>query len=135
MFTLRYLRRLKLDDYGVQGCANRLFCSYLPDRWQFVNFSWDKSRYLPIKIGVPQGSVIGPLLSLIYINDLPLVSHVFDMLMYADATTLYCNISQDIGEGVINAELSKLWEWLGANKLSLNIAKIKYMVFYTAREI
>ena len=49
------------------------------------------------------------------------------MLLYADDTTLYCNISRDIGEEVINAELSILWEWLGANKLSLNIAKTKYM--------
>ena len=53
--------------------------------------------------------------------------------MYADDTTLYCNINQDIGEEVINAELFKLWEWLGANKLSLNIAKTKYMVFHTSK--
>ena len=46
--------------------------------------------------------------------------------MYADDTTLYCNISQDMGEELINAELSKLWEWLGANKLSLNVTKTKY---------
>ena len=53
--------------------------------------------------------------------------------MYADDTTLYCNISQNIGEEVINAELSEIWEWLGANKLSLNIAKTKYMVFHTSK--
>ena len=123
----------KLDYYGVQGCANRLIYSYLSDRWQFVEFNGHKSSYLPIKTGVPQGSVLGPLLFLIYINDLPLVSNVFDMLMYADDTTLYCNIKQDIGEEVINAELLKLWEWLSANKLSLNIAKTKYMVFHTSK--
>ena len=123
----------KLDYYGVQGCANRLIYSYLSERWQFVDFSGHKSSYLPIKTGVPQGSVLGPLLFLIYINDLPLVSNVFDMLMYADDTTLYCNINQNIGEELINAELTKLWEWLGANKLSLNIAKTKYMVFHTSK--
>ena len=53
--------------------------------------------------------------------------------MYADDTTLYCNISQNIGEEVINAELVKPWEWLGANKLSLNNAKTNYMVFIQAR--
>ena len=84
----------KLDYYGVQVCANRLICSYLPDRWQFVDFGWHKSRYLPVTTGVPQGSVLGLLLFIIYINDLPLVSNVFDMLMYADETTLYCNINQ-----------------------------------------
>ena len=56
-----------------------------------------------------------------------------DMLMYVDDTTLYCNIDQNIGEGVINAELLKLWKWLGANKLSLNIAMTKYMVFHTSK--
>ena len=53
--------------------------------------------------------------------------------MYADDTTLYCNINQNIGEELINAELTKLWEWLGANKLSLNITKTKYMVFHTSK--
>ena len=53
--------------------------------------------------------------------------------MYGDDTILYCNINQNIGEELINAELMKLWEWLGANKLSLNIAKIKYMVFHTSK--
>ena len=121
----------KLDYYGVQGCANRLIYSYLSDRWQFVDFNEHKSSYLSKKNGVSQGSVLGPLLFLIYINDLPLVSNVFDM--YADDITLYCNINQDIGEEVINAELLKIREWLGANKLSLNIAKTKYMVFHTSK--
>ena len=111
----------------------RLIYSYLSDRWQFVDFNGHKSCYLPIKTGVPQGSVLGPLLFLIYINDLPLVSNEFDMLMYADGTTLYCNINQNISEEVINVELLKLRDWLGANKLSLKIAKTKYMVFHTSK--
>ena len=123
----------KLDYYGVQGCANRLIYSCLSDRWHFVDFNGHKFCYLPIKTGVPQESVLGPFLFLIYINDLPLVSNVFDMLMYADDTTLYCNNNQYIGEEVINVELLKLWDWLGANKLSLNIAKTKYIVFHTSK--
>ena len=123
----------KLDHYSVQGCANRLSYSYLFERWQFVDFSVHKSSYLSIKTGVPQGSVLGPFLFLIYINDLPLVSNVFDMLMYADDTTLYCNMYQIIVKELLKAELTKLWEWLGPNKLSLNIAKTKYMVFYISK--
>ena len=53
--------------------------------------------------------------------------------MYADDITIYCNINQHIGEEVINAELLKLWEWLGANTLPLNTAKTKYMVFHTSK--
>ena len=113
----------KLDHYGIQGCSNRL--------WQYVEYNGHKSAHLPISAGVPQGSVLGPLLFLIYINDLPLVSNVFKMLMYADDTTLYCNIDQNVDEDTINNELAKIWEWLIANKLSLNTKKTKYMVFRT----
>ena len=62
---------------------------------------------------------------------LPLVSNVFKMLMYADYTTLYCNIDQNVDEDTINNELAKIWEWLIANKLSLNTKKTKYMIFHT----
>ena len=62
-----------------------------------------------------------------------LVSNVFDMLMYADDTTLYCNINQNIGEELINSELTKLWVWLGANKVSLTIAKTSIWCFTQAR--
>ena len=121
----------KLDHYGRQGCSNRLLRSYLIGRMQYVEDNGHKSAHLPISTGVPQGSVLGPLLFLIYINNLPLVSNVFKMLMYADDTTLYCNIDQNVDEDTINNELAKIWEWLIANKLSLNPKKIKYMVFHT----
>ena len=122
----------KLDHYGVNESAKRLIHSYLTDRSQYVELNGHKSVNLPISTGVPQGSVLGPLLFLIYINDLPLVSNVFNMLMYADDTTLYCNIDQCVNEYIINEELHKLTEWLGANKLALNISKTKYMIFHTS---
>ena len=120
----------KLKYYGVTGCSYDLLSSYLTDRSQYVEFSGHKLDTLPISTGVPQGSVLGPLLFLIYINDLPLVSNIFEMLMYADDTTLYCNVNQNITAEVINGELLKINQWLGANKLSLNVTKTKFMVFH-----
>ena len=121
----------KLNHYGISGCSHKLFCSYLSDRSQYVDFNAQMSTELPISTGVPQGSVLGPLLFLIYINDLPLVSNIFTMLMYADDTTLYCNVNNDVTDDLLNYELSKICDWLGANKLALNVSKTKFMVFHT----
>ena len=64
-----------------------------------------------------------------------MVSDVFNMLMYADDTTLYCNIDQNVLEEVINNELSKVSQWLVANKLSINVTKTKYMVFHLHKKV
>ena len=130
--TLNYdILMSKLEYYGITGKENELLRSYLTGRSQYVEVNGPKSSHLQISTGIPQGSVLGPLLFLIYINDLPNASNIFDMLMYADDTTLFCNMTDTITVDVINEELSKICDWLGANKLSLNIVKTKYMLYHS----
>ena len=113
------------------GLENILFREYLSGRHQFVDYNDAKSETKSVSIGVPQGSILGPLLFLIYINDLPSVTPIFHMLMYTDDMTLYCNLNGVNSEGKINNELSRISEWLSSDKLSLNIKKTKFMVFHT----
>ena len=121
----------KLTYYGVCGLENLLLRDYLSGRHQYVDYNGSKSRTNSISLGVPQGSILGLLLFLIYINDLPKVSHVFSMLMYADDTTLYCNLDYSTSDILLNNELTKITDWLSSNKLSLNVKKTKFMVFHT----
>ena len=122
----------KLQHYGICGAAINLMASYLKNRKQFVQFEGYKSDMKAICNGVPQGSILGPLLFLVYINDFPNASKVLNFLMCADDTTLYCcleDIQSDNKEQVLNNELQRVHSWLNANKLSLNVRKTKYMIF------
>ena len=120
----------KLRHYGVIGIELDFFTSYLLGRVQYVEYSGVCSQKLSINTGVPQGSVLGPLLSLIYINDLPTVSNIFNILMYADDTTSFCNFDNTQHEFTMNNELDNVYRWLCSNKLSLNVSKTKYMCLH-----
>ena len=103
-------------------------------RYQFVTYNGTKSSQQLIKCGVPQGSILGPLLFLIHINDLPSVCKRAVSIMFADATNIFLSDSNLITlETLVNKELSHLATWLTANKLSLNVKNTHYMVFSNKR--
>ena len=94
-----------------------------------------KTVYLNIKCGVPQGLILGPLLFLIYVNDLSYSSGLLEPIMFADDTNLLFS-HKDIKElfRTVNIELDKICTWLRANKLSLNEGKTKYALFHKPKD-
>ena len=120
----------KLSYYGVRGKSNEWFKSYLCDRKQFVSINGFQSDLSEIKCGVPQGSVLGPLLFLIYINDLHLAIKSCKIHHFADDTNLlHFNDSIKKLNKDINYDLKQLVHWLNANKISLNVGKTELVLF------
>ena len=120
----------KLHHYGIRGLALEWFRSYLSGRKQYVHFNGMDSDTEDVTCGVPQGSVLGPLLFIIYTNDLPNALRDSGCILFADDTTLFQSL-QDINMIINNLsqELEKLTDWFRANKLSLNINKTNYIIF------
>ena len=120
----------KLCHYGIRGNALKWFTSYLSNHRQYVTYKGVASVMKGISYGVPQGSILGPFLFLIYINDLCSMCKYTTPILFADDTNLFCR-SPDIKtmESNINNELTEISLWLKVYKLSLNIKKIHYMVF------
>ena len=125
----------KLDLYGVHQRELSWFKSYLSDRKQFCRVNGIDSTLGNIEVGVPQGSCLGPLLFLIYINDLPQAVQESNVSMYADDTSL-CFQSHGLTRlnEAINNDLRKLDSWLQGNKLSLNVAKTHSMLICTKQK-
>ena len=123
----------KLSYYGLSGIALNIFKNYLYNRTQYAEFRNNHSTFSTIKIGVPQGSILGPLIFIIYINDIIKASNAIKFIMYADDTTLFSTINckgNVIRQNLcFNNELSKISDWLLVNKLSHNVAKTQFMVF------
>ena len=122
----------KLDHYGVTGRELSWFNSYLSSRKQYCRINGVDSNIKEIEVGVPQGSCLGPLLFLVYINDLPCIMENSKVSMYADDTSLYYS-SSDISQlnDALNEDLKKLDRWLKGNKLSLNVVKTRSMLITT----
>lgn len=121
----------KLYNYGIRGVVQQWFKSYLTDRQQFTCIAERRSTNLNITFGVPQGSVLGPLLFLIYVNDIGSVVPNEIVKRFADDTNLFVFLS---GFSVVNQRanfcLNELYSWFTADKSSLNLTKTCYMFFF-----
>ena len=113
------------EIYGFRGNFLLFLESYLKDRKQFVDYNNEYSSLKLVDIGVPQGSVLGPRLFLLYINDLPLVLKNGNAVLFADDTTI---VSSSKGPK-FQQDLNNVQEWLKANKLTLNCEKSVVMNF------
>lgn len=126
----------KLAKYGVDRDALKWLKSYLANRLQRCNLNNHLSSTSSLNFEVPQGSIIGPLLFLIYINDLPNCLSLGSPRMYADDTNVTFAASDMLGlETQINTELKSINLWLKPNKLSLNMAKTEFMVISSRQKM
>ena len=121
----------KLRKYSIRGHIFQWFESYLKNRKQFVQIKNFKSQIKSPTCGVPQSSILGPLLFILHINDLASISNVVFPILFADDTSVYLEADKDSDLiKTLNQELAMLNIWLNANKLTINIAKSHYMVFH-----
>jgi len=124
----------KLYNYGIRGIAHDWFRSYLSNRLQFTVANGASSSLAKITCGVPQGSVLGPLLFLLYVNDIANSVPDQNIKLFADDTNLFISTTnQSVLNSIANEAMSNLNSWFIANRLSLNLDKTCYMVFSPRR--
>ena len=120
----------KLYTYGIRGVAHEWLKSYLSCRSQYVVFNGIESTKRTVTCGVPQGSILGPLLFLLYINDMACISNILYPMLFADDTNVFLSgrtANQLIR--IMNGELLNIVDWLDSNKLSLNVSKTHFILF------
>ena len=119
-----------LEYYGIRGSTLELFRSYLDRRMQYVCYNGLNSKIKPVEYGVPQGSVLGPLLFILYANDIPQCMSYCRTILFADDTTVY-QVGKDPNtmHRQVNFDLKTLTDWFKANQLSVNPSKTKSILF------
>ena len=129
-----YILLAKLKHYNIGVIANKWFRSYLPNRKQYVSINGHESSLASVLYGVPQGSVLGPLLFLIYINDLNQAIKLCKVHHFADDTILlHFNISVVKLNKLANQDMKNLTVWLNPNKI-LNVEKTELVIFEHQRK-
>ena len=125
----------KLEHYGFRGIVLNWFRSYLSNRTQYVYYNNCKSEKLDVTCGVPQGSILGPLLFILYINDIVNTSNMLQFILFADDTTILFS-DKDISSKIdlINTELKEVTNWFKTNKLSVNASKTNFMIMGTTHQ-
>ena len=125
----------KISMYGVKGNNLKWFHSYLSNRKQNTEFQTDdkkeKTRLLTIKCGVPQGSILGPLFFIVYVNHVYRASNILKPIMFADDTNLFCSGKHiKIFFQIANIDFENIAIWFQGNKLAKNESKAKFTLFY-----
>ena len=124
----------KLQAAGIGADTCKLIKNYLSNRSQTTRINGHTSGARTVRTGVPQGSTLGPLLFLIFINDLPLISRIAKFILFADDTVLTIhNKSLETAAKIMNTILKEIHRWCAENKLTLNAKKTEYVIFGTTR--
>ena len=120
----------KLEHYGIRGVAYDWIKSYLCERKQYVSVNSCNSEAMSVVCGVPQGSILGPKLFILYVNDICNVSSLLRFVLFADDTNIFLS-GDDVKEisKTLSKQLDKLNSWFAVNTLSLNVSKTNYMIF------
>lgn len=128
----------KLGKYGFRGVSNDWFKSYLSDRKQYVCINETDSDLKSVTHGVPQGSILGPILFLIFINDFPDSTDFFKFTLFADDSSLLCKFDHSnisLIHTTISSNLTKVFKWLTLNKIKVNVDKCKFIIFSYGRKL
>ena len=124
----------KLESYGIRGNILNWLKSYLSNRTQYVHYNGYDSDKKTVTHGVPQGSILGPVIFILYINDFSRSSDLLFSILFADDTSVFIEATNyDKVIDIVNNEMELINIWLIANKLTVNIKKTHYMMFHRTR--